>query len=82
MEIQDIVTNYHYFADNNILIKVLIPIVDAIGRLESKDATLADIFKEILSIHYTISTVNISIDSFKNHVLATIDKQTDEFSDK
>ncbi|CAG8615920.1 5256_t:CDS:2 [Acaulospora morrowiae] len=80
MEIQDIVTNRHHFADNDILIKVLIPIVDAIGRLESKDTTLADIFKELLNIHCTISTINIPIDEFKNHTLTAIDKRAQQMS--
>ncbi|CAG8669052.1 12305_t:CDS:2, partial [Cetraspora pellucida] len=81
MEIQNIITNRHHFANNDTLLKVLIPIIDAIGRLESRDATLADIFKELLSIHCIISTENVSVEGFKNHALAALDKRTREFSD-
>ncbi|CAG8435299.1 4131_t:CDS:2 [Scutellospora calospora] len=81
IEIQNIITNCHHFANNDTLLKVLIPIIDAIGRLESRDATLADIFKKLLSIHCIISTENVSVEGFKNHALAALDKWTREFSD-
>ncbi|CAG8666482.1 4306_t:CDS:2, partial [Dentiscutata erythropus] len=59
IEIQDIVTNQHHFADNNILIKVLIPIIDAIDRLESKDAILANIFKELVKEFDKLLQINV-----------------------
>ncbi|CAG8670315.1 18041_t:CDS:2 [Cetraspora pellucida] len=73
-EIQNIINNCYHFANNDTLLTVLIPVVDAIGHLESRDATLADIFKELIGIYNTISTTNIPIDGFKNHTLAAINK--------
>ncbi|CAG8658548.1 7362_t:CDS:2 [Cetraspora pellucida] len=80
-EIQDIVRNHHHFANNDTLVTVLIPVVDAIGHLESKKTTLADIFKELLNIYLTILRANISIDGLKNHALAAINRRACEFSD-
>ncbi|CAG8717812.1 5533_t:CDS:2, partial [Cetraspora pellucida] len=45
----------------------LIPVVDAIGHLKSRDTTLADIFKELINIHCTVSASNLPIEGFKNH---------------
>ncbi|CAG8490172.1 17981_t:CDS:2 [Cetraspora pellucida] len=80
-EIQEIVTNCYYFANNDTLLSVLLPVVDAISHLKSRETTLADIFKELIGIYYTIFMINILIDEFKNHALAAIDKRAHEFSD-
>ncbi|CAG8558635.1 8842_t:CDS:2 [Cetraspora pellucida] len=73
-KIRDIIRNQHHFANNNTLVTMLIPVIDAIGHLESKKTTLINIFKELLNIYLTILRANILIDGFKNHALATINK--------
>ncbi|CAG8656973.1 850_t:CDS:2 [Cetraspora pellucida] len=67
-EIQEIITNRYHFANNDMLLSVLIPVVDAIGHLESRDSTLADIFKDLINIYTTISTTNIPIDGLKTQL--------------
>ncbi|CAG8545044.1 5471_t:CDS:2 [Ambispora leptoticha] len=71
---------YHY-ATNDILIKIIKPVVDAIGRLESRDTTLADVFKELIYIHLEISKLEEdSISGFKAHALTVISRRAREFS--
>ncbi|RIB29110.1 hypothetical protein C2G38_2156192 [Gigaspora rosea] len=45
----------YHFASNDALVKVIKPVVDAIRRLESQKATLANVFKELIYIHIKIS---------------------------
>ncbi|CAG8773891.1 4_t:CDS:1, partial [Cetraspora pellucida] len=77
--IKSFIQDRYYFADNDALTKVIKPVVDAIGRLESSDSTLADIFKELIYIYQQISLLNIPISDLKNHALTVIDKCTKEF---
>ncbi|CAG8659015.1 5662_t:CDS:2, partial [Cetraspora pellucida] len=54
----------------------------AISHLESRDAILADVFKELINIYYTISSLNIPIFGFQHHTLAAIEKHAHEFSNR
>ncbi|CAG8618918.1 10441_t:CDS:2, partial [Cetraspora pellucida] len=49
--VKNIICDRYHFADNEVLTEVIRPVIDAIGRLESNDSTLADIFKELIHIH-------------------------------
>lgn len=80
-DIKAIINDRYHFASNDTLVKVIKPIVDAIGRLESREATLADIFKELIHVHLEISRLDIPIVGFKAHALAVISKRAREFSD-
>ncbi|CAG8448340.1 13750_t:CDS:2, partial [Cetraspora pellucida] len=79
--IKAIINDRYHFASNDALIKVIKPIVDAIGRLESRDTTLADIFKELIYLHLEISKLDIPISGLKAHALAVISQRAKEFSD-
>ncbi|CAG8583635.1 3790_t:CDS:2 [Cetraspora pellucida] len=77
--IKDIIYNKYHFATNDMLMKVVKPVVDAIGRLESNNSTLADIFKELIHIYYELSSLQVPIDGFQEHALAVINKCVREF---
>ncbi|CAG8470604.1 2522_t:CDS:2 [Cetraspora pellucida] len=77
--VKNIICDRYHFANNDALTKVIKPIVDAIGRLESSDSTLADIFKELIYIHRQISQLDVPIIGFKAHALAIIGKRAKEF---
>ncbi|RIB15166.1 hypothetical protein C2G38_2193085 [Gigaspora rosea] len=79
-EIKNIVHNRYHFASNDILIKIIRPIVDAIGRLEKREAILANVFKELIYIYLEISKLDIPITGFKTHALTIISKKAREFS--
>ncbi|CAG8693720.1 439_t:CDS:2, partial [Cetraspora pellucida] len=79
--IKNIINDRYHFASNNTLIQVIKPVVDAIGRLESRDATLADVFKELIYVHREVSRLEVPIPGFKAHVLAVISRRAREFSD-
>ncbi|CAG8651720.1 6821_t:CDS:1, partial [Cetraspora pellucida] len=80
-DIKTIINDRYHFASNDALVKVIKPVVDAIERLESQDATLADVFKELIYIHLEISKLDIPISGFKAHALAVISQRAKEFSD-
>ncbi|CAG8715763.1 9987_t:CDS:2, partial [Cetraspora pellucida] len=63
-KIQEIINNYHYFANNDTLVMILTLIANAISHLETSDTTLADIFKKFINAYYIISVANTpSLDS-------------------
>ncbi|CAG8592291.1 344_t:CDS:2, partial [Cetraspora pellucida] len=72
--VKNIICNRYHFANNDALIKVIKPIVDAIGWLESSDSTLANVFKELIYIHRQISQLEVPIIGFKAHALVIISK--------
>ncbi|RIB25224.1 hypothetical protein C2G38_1956745, partial [Gigaspora rosea] len=80
-DIRAIIDNRYYFASNDTLIKVIKPVVDAIGRLESREVTLADIFKKLIYVHSEISNLDVPIMGLKSHALAIISNIAREFSD-
>ncbi|CAG8709924.1 17364_t:CDS:2, partial [Cetraspora pellucida] len=73
--VKNIIYNRYHFVDNEVLTEVIRPVVDAIGRLESNDSTLADIFKELIHIHQQISHFEILINGFKAHTLLVINNK-------
>ncbi|CAG8489146.1 18000_t:CDS:2 [Cetraspora pellucida] len=77
--IKNIIFNKYHFVTNNVLAKVLKPVVDAIGRLESSDFMLTDVFKELVNIHQQISQSEVPIDNFKTLALAIINQCAKEF---
>ncbi|CAG8661079.1 16171_t:CDS:2 [Cetraspora pellucida] len=77
--VKNIIRDRYHFANNEALTKVIKPIVDAIGRLESSDSSLADVFKELIYIYQHISQLEIPINGLKDHALATINKRAKEF---
>ncbi|RIB14939.1 hypothetical protein C2G38_2193640 [Gigaspora rosea] len=56
------------------LMKVVKPVVNAIGRLESNNFILADIFKELTCIYYQLALLQVPIDGFREHTLAVVNK--------
>ncbi|OAV91819.1 hypothetical protein PTTG_27857 [Puccinia triticina 1-1 BBBD Race 1] len=49
-----------HFTANQTLVKILQPVVDAIGHLERADTTLADIWKELLDVFQNMRDTDIS----------------------
>lgn len=49
-DIRAIIRNRYHFANNEDLVKAFRPVVDAIARLESRNSTIGDIFKEFLVV--------------------------------
>ncbi|CAG8457107.1 14104_t:CDS:2, partial [Cetraspora pellucida] len=78
--IKIIINDRYHFASNDTLVKIIKLVVDAIGRLESRDATLADIFKKLIYLHLEILRLNVPISSLKAHILAIIGQRAREFS--
>ncbi|CAG8789367.1 3841_t:CDS:1, partial [Cetraspora pellucida] len=68
--VRNLIHDKFHFATNDTLTKVIKPIVDAIGRLESNDSTLADVFKELIYIYQQLSQLEVPIDGFQEHALA------------
>jgi len=77
--VKNIIRDKYHFADNDALTQIIKPIVDAIGRLESNDSTLADIFKELIYIHRQITQLEDPIIGLKGHALAVINKRARAF---
>lgn len=66
---------------NQTLIRILQPIIDAIGDLEHSEKTLADICKQLITMYRKISEVdvNFQFDQFKCHCIAVLHAQTKVF---
>ncbi|CAG8623273.1 1363_t:CDS:2 [Cetraspora pellucida] len=79
--IKHIINDKYHFASNDILINVIKPVVNAIGRLKSRDATLAEVFKELIYIHHEIFRLEVPISGFKAYALVVISQRAREFSD-
>ncbi|CAG8441495.1 5717_t:CDS:2 [Cetraspora pellucida] len=67
--VKNLIRDKYHFATNDTLMKVIKPVVDAIGRLESNDSILADVFKELIHIHQQISQLEVPINGFQAHAL-------------
>ncbi|CAG8762728.1 1803_t:CDS:2, partial [Cetraspora pellucida] len=80
-DIKTIINDKYHFASNDALVKVIKSVVDVIGRFELQDATLDDVFKELIYIHLEIFKLDIPIFGFKAHALAVISQRAKEFSD-
>lgn len=80
--IAGIIKSRYHFADNATLVDGISPAVDAIGRLESSNSSLTDVFKELLVVWHHISSTNIGMAGLKEHAIATaINRRAREFSD-
>ncbi|CAG8686902.1 2016_t:CDS:1 [Cetraspora pellucida] len=77
--VKNIICDKYHFVDNYELTQLIKLIVDAIGRLESNDSTLADIFKELIYIHKQVSQLEDHITGLQAHVLTVISKHVREF---
>ncbi|CAG8714465.1 17896_t:CDS:2, partial [Cetraspora pellucida] len=78
--VKSIICDKYHFTDNDALTQVIKLIVDVIGRLESSDSTLADIFKELIYIHRQITQLDDSIIGLQAYALAVISKRAREFN--
>eukprot|EP00126_Sphaerothecum_destruens_P003415 Sdes_comp17162_c0_seq1m6324 len=58
-EVVDIVSNRAHFEDNLILLAVLKPFMDTIDQLISPEATLAELWKQLISCYQQLSAVKI-----------------------
>lgn len=81
-DIRLLIERRHHFANNDNLVKILSPVVDAIGHLESSSATLADVFEQLIRVHQAISTNEIpDIPGFCTHALRVLGRTVRDFSD-
>jgi hypothetical protein len=66
------------FTANQTLISFLKPVVDAIGNLERRETTLADVWKELINTYKIISKLDVftRFATFKTHCLDVLHAQT------
>jgi hypothetical protein len=57
--VRSIISDRDHFTANQALITVLKSVVDAIGRLEHANTTLADIWKEVLHVYCALSKIDV-----------------------
>lgn len=76
-----IIKSRYHFVDNATLVDVISPAVDAIGRLESSNSLLVDVFKELLVVRHHISSTNIGMAGLKEHAIAAINRRARKFLD-
>ncbi|OAV98784.1 hypothetical protein PTTG_10244 [Puccinia triticina 1-1 BBBD Race 1] len=55
----EVIEDRNHFTANQTLVRLLKPVVDAIGNLKRAETTLADIWKELLDTHKNISKVDV-----------------------
>ncbi|OAV92993.1 hypothetical protein PTTG_11132 [Puccinia triticina 1-1 BBBD Race 1] len=77
------IKNCDHFTENQTLVSLLTPIINAIASLEHTETTLADIWKELLIAHKKIQNVNVysCFEAFKRHCLETLESQTKVYHD-
>jgi hypothetical protein len=73
-----VVDDRDHFTANQTLVRLLKPVVDAIGNLERSETTLADIWKELLNTYKNILQVDVytRFEPFKVHCLDVLHAQT------
>jgi len=69
-EISSVITNRQYWADLEQLTHVMRPFMAIIGTLESKSATLADCYHEVVSLAAVIDGISTNSPIFKDHCAA------------
>jgi len=79
-----VINDCDHFTANQTLVSLLKPVVNAIANLERVDATLADIWKQLLDAYKTISNVDVytRFEPFKQHCLDVLHAQTKVFHEE
>ncbi|KAH9825116.1 hypothetical protein DFH28DRAFT_877927, partial [Melampsora americana] len=57
--IQSIVDNRDHFTSNQVLVKVLRPVVDAIARLECANSTVGDVWLELATVYCQLQKIDL-----------------------
>jgi hypothetical protein len=70
-----------HFLNNEYLVTVLKPIVDTIGRLESENTTLADIWVEVIRCYTSINKVDLpaAFQSIKKQAIRSVAQRVEGF---
>jgi hypothetical protein len=79
-----VIKDRDHFTANQSLVRLLKPVIDAIGNLERADTTLSDIWKELLNVYKSIRDVEVysRFELFKSHCLNVIQSQTKVFHEE
>ncbi|MBW0544838.1 hypothetical protein O181_084553 [Austropuccinia psidii MF-1] len=74
--IRKLIEDRDHFTTNPILVKFLFSVVDAIGRLESANSTIGDIWKELTTTYFMTKKIDVypHFEPFKEHCLNVIQK--------
>lgn len=81
-DIRSIVLNRQYWADCETLFKVLSPLMTVIGQLESKNATIADCYHQLLSLAAVINENLSGPDDFRHHCSAMFARRWTDLNDE
>lgn len=73
-----------HFSVNKLLIKIVTPIIDCIGRLEHDSSNVGDVWPNFIIMRKQISSVVMDniFESFKIYTLNTLDKYSKNYEGK
>ncbi|KAH9808064.1 ribonuclease H-like domain-containing protein [Melampsora americana] len=81
--VQVVIDNRDHFTSNSVLVKLLQPVVDSIGRLERANTSVCDVWKEIGTVYNQIMKVDLSsyprFQNYKSHCLRVLHDQVKVF---
>ena len=80
-EIKKIVANRQFWADCEYLLLILKPLMSVVGSLESKSATLADCYKEVINLAAATESMTGGPDIFRSHCLAAFGNRRSDIND-
>jgi hypothetical protein len=79
------IENRDHFTSNSILVKLLRPIVNAIGQLEKANTSVGDIWKEIGTVYQQLLAIDLSsyprFEPFKAHCLQVLHEHAKLFNE-
>lgn len=83
VDISTIIEDRYHFADNSLFVKILKPVIDAIGRLEGRDASVGDVLAEFINAKQAISDLDIANQGqvFKNEVLQILSDRAKSYDE-
>lgn len=80
-DVQNIINDRDHFTGNQVLIKILRPIVDSLARLERADTTLGDVWKELGIVYCSIQDIEVYeiFEPLKLHALSSLHTRSKQF---
>lgn len=83
--IQVVVENRDHFTSNSILVKLLQPVVDAIGRLERAKTCVGDVWKELGTVYIQLRQIDLTsyprFIPYKAHCIKVLHEQAKIFNE-
>jgi hypothetical protein len=80
-EIRSIAFNRQYWADCELLLKILSPLMTIVGKLEAKTATIADCYLQVLSLAAIITENTAGPQDFRSHCITKFTRRWNELDD-